>query len=101
AGMRPQANPQLAETSCCAGDREPAFSMAGLRVLFGIKQAMKMNDEISHLGVVHGLLRSRLPGHVRTRVIGEQADDLHLRKILERVVLEVVQFAAKDEMQQL
>src|SRR5580658_5897701 len=99
--MRPRANPQRAETSCCAADREPVFSMAGLRVLFGVEQPVEMDDEISHLRIVHRLLRLRPPGGVGAGVIGEQTDDFHLRKILERVVLKVVQFAAKDEMQQL
>jgi hypothetical protein len=75
--------------------------MAGLRVLFRVKQPVKMNDEISHLGVIDGLLRPCPPGRVGRRVVGKQAYDFNLRKILERVVLEIGQFAAKDEMQQL
>jgi hypothetical protein len=62
---------------------------------------MEMDDEVPHLGVVHRQLRLCSPGGVGRRIVGIQTDDFHLRKILERVVFEVVQFAAKDEMQQL
>ena len=75
--------------------------MARLRVLIGIEQPVKVNDEIPHLGIVHRLLRLCSPGRVSARVIREQADDFHLRKILERVVLEILQLTTKDEVQQL
>jgi hypothetical protein len=75
--------------------------MARLRVLIGIEQPVKVNDEIPHLGIVHRLLSLCSPGRVSARVIGEQADDFHLRKVLERVVLKVLQFATKDKVQQL
>jgi len=53
------------------------------------------------MGVVHGLLRLRLPGRVSGRVIREQADDLHLGEVLERRLFEAGQFASNDEMEQL
>ena len=62
---------------------------------------MEVNDEKPHLGVIHRLLGFGPPGCVGTRVVGVQADDFHLRKVLERVVFKVVQLAAEDEMQQL
>src|SRR5579863_846624 len=99
--MQPRATPQRAETSCCAADRESVVSMPGRRILFGIEQPVQMDDEISHLRIVDRLLRLRLPYRVGGRVVGEQTDDFHLRKILERIVSEIVQFATEDEMQQL
>jgi hypothetical protein len=75
--------------------------MAGLRVLPRIEQPMQVDHEIAHVGVVHGLLRLRLPGRKSGGVIGKHADDFHLIEILERRVLEIGQFAADDEMKQL
>ena len=66
-----------------------------------IEQPMEMDDEIPHVGVVHGLLRLRLPGRISGRVVGKYPDDLHLVEILERGVLEIRQLAADDEMEQL
>src|SRR5579863_6399250 len=94
-------NPQRAETNCCAARYGSDSSTEELFVLIGIEQPMEMNDEISHLGIVDRLLRLGFPGGIGTGVIGEYPDDFHLRKILERVVRQIVQFAAKDEMQQL
>ena len=39
---------------------------------------MDVDDEIAHVGVVHGLLRLRLPGRVSGCVIRIHADDLDL-----------------------
>ena len=60
-----------------------------------------MNHEIAHMGIIHGLLRLRLPGRMRGRVIGEHADHFHLVEVLERIVLEIGQLAPDDEMKQL
>jgi hypothetical protein len=35
-----------------------------------------MDDEVAHLGVVHGPLRQGLPGFVSFRVVGIDADDV-------------------------
>ena len=66
-----------------------------------VEQPVEMDDEIAHVGIVHGLLRLGLPGRMGGRVIGKYADDLHLIEILERGVLKIGQFASDDEMEQL
>ena len=55
--IRPRENPQRAEPSCCAAHCEAVFSTGRLRVLTRIEQPVEVDDEIAHLGVVHGLLR--------------------------------------------
>jgi len=66
-----------------------------------IEQPVEVNHEVAHVGVVHGLLRLRLPGRVSGCVIGIYADDIDLVEILERDVFEIGQFATDDEMKQL
>ena len=66
-----------------------------------IEQPVEVNHEVTHVGVVHGLLRLRLPGGERGSVVGEHADDVDLVKVLERDVFEIGQFAADDEVEQL
>ena len=75
--------------------------MGVLFVLLGIEEPVEMDDEVAHLGVVHRHLRLRLPGRMRGRIVREHADDVDLVEILEGVVLEIDQFAADDEMEQL
>ena len=70
-------------------------------MLTWIQQPVEVNDEIAHVGVVHGLLRLRLPGRVSGCVIGIYADDIDLVEILERDVFEIGQLAADDEVKQL
>ena len=70
-------------------------------ILPRIEQPVEMDHEIAHLGIVDGLLRLRLPGRMRGGVIRKHADDLHLIEVLEGVVLEIGQFTADDEMEQL
>ena len=72
-----------------------------LGFLRGVEQAVEMHDEIAHMRVVDGLLRLGFPGDMRGRVIGIDADDLDLIEILERVVFEIDQLAADDEVKQL
>ena len=66
-----------------------------------IEQPVEVNHEVAHVGVVHGLLRLRLPGRVSGCVIGIHADDLDLVEILEGGVFEIGQLAADDEVKQL
>src|SRR5665213_2830737 len=100
-GTRPRENPQRAARSCCAAHCEVTFSTGRLRVLTWIEQPVEMDHEIAHVGVVHGLLRLGFPGSVRGRVVREHADDFHLIEILEGRMLEIGQFAADHEMEQL
>ena len=67
----------------------------------GVEQAMQMDHEIAHVGVVHRLLRLRLPRRIGGRVVGIYTDDVHLIEILERDVFEIGEFAADHEMKQL
>ena len=60
-----------------------------------------MDDEVAHVGIVHGLLRLRLPGRMGGGVVGKHADDFDLVEVLERGVFEIDQLAADDEMKQL
>jgi hypothetical protein len=69
--------------------------------LTGIEQPVEVHDEVTHVGIVHGLLRFRLPGRMSGCVIGKHADDFHLIEILKRRVFEIGQLAADDEMKQL
>ena len=62
---------------------------------------MQVDDEIAHMRVVDGLLRLGLPGGVGGGVVRIEADDLDLVEVLERVVLEILQLAADDEMEKL
>ena len=66
-----------------------------------IEQPVEMDNEVAHVGVVHGLLRLRLPGRVCGGVIGLHADDIDLVEVLERDVFEVGQLTSDDEMKQL
>src|SRR5215471_7982564 len=66
-----------------------------------IEQAMQMDDEIAHLGIVDGLLRSRFPCRIGGRVVGVDADDVELVEVFEFDIVERRELAAEDEMQQL
>ncbi len=66
-----------------------------------IEQTVEMHDEISHVGVIYGLLRLRLPGRMSRRVIRKYPDDFDLIEILEGRVLQIGEFAPDDEMKQL
>ena len=70
-------------------------------LLTWIEQPVEVDHEVAHVGIVHGLLRLRLPGGMSGCVIGKHADDFDLVEILERGVFEIGQFAADDEMKQL
>lgn len=67
----------------------------------GIEQPVEMDDEITHVGVIDGLLGLALPCRIGRGVVGEQTDDLDLVEILESHVIEVEKFAADDEVKQL
>ena len=60
-----------------------------------------MHDEVAHLGVVDGRLRLRLPGRVGRGVVREDADHVELRQVLELDILEALELAAEDEVEEL
>src|SRR5262249_55228193 len=57
--------------------------------------------EVAHMGVIDGLLGFCLPGSISGGVVGINADDVQLVEIPEFDVVQVGEFAAEDEMQQL
>ena len=60
-----------------------------------------MHDEITHMRIVHRLLRPRLPGRESRGIVWEYADDFDLIEILERHMLEVGQFTTDDKIKKL
>src|SRR5688572_2682668 len=66
-----------------------------------IEQAVGVDDEIAHAGVVDGALRGAFPSVVRRFVIRERADEIDFAQILELGAVEALEFAADDEVQQL
>src|SRR6185369_9968754 len=83
-------------TGCVA-----AFSTGRLRFLTGIEQPVQVHDEVTHMSVIHRLLRLRLPRRIGGRVIRKNADDFHLVEILEGRVFKIGELAADHEMKQL
>jgi hypothetical protein len=78
-------------------NRQKLFS--GL--VFRIKQTMHMDNEITHVGVVDGRLRLRLPGGQSRRVIRKDTNDIKVLEIAELDLIETFQFTAEHEVQQL
>ncbi len=65
------------------------------------EEAVQVDDEVAHVGVVDRCLRLAAPGALGAVVIGKDADDVDLGGIAEFVGVEVFQFAALLQMQQL
>ena len=59
---------------------------------------MEMDNEVTHVRVVHGLLRLGLPCCVRGCIIRKHADGFDLFEILEGRMIKIDQFA-DDEME--
>ncbi len=60
-----------------------------------------MNDEIAHAGVVDTRLRFALPGVVGGGVVRIDADNIKRRQIGEANALDILKFAAEDQMKEL
>src|SRR5262249_27630967 len=72
------------------------------RVLrFRVQEPMHVDDEVTHVGVVHGLLGLGLPGRVSRRVVWIDSNDIELLEVLEFEVAKTLELAAEDEMEQL
>ena len=69
--------------------------------MIGIEEAVHVDDEVAHHGVVDGAVRSALPGGKRLRVVGVDADDIEVLEIAELDALERGELASEYEMQQL
>src|SRR5690348_6023229 len=78
-----------------------ASTGAPVRVRIGLQQPMQVDDKIPHLGVVHSLLRLRLPGRIRAGVVRINADDVEALEVFEFDLLDSSKFAAEHEMKQL
>ena len=62
---------------------------------------MQVHDEVSHLGIVDGFAGLALPGGMGGGVVGIETHHVKLAQVLEVHVLHVVEFAAKNHMQEL
>src|ERR1700682_4279625 len=62
---------------------------------------MHVDDEISHMGVVNGLLRLGPPGRISGGMVRINANDIELVEILEFGPFQIGELAAEDEMKQL
>lgn len=62
---------------------------------------MEMDDEIAHVRIIDGLLRLGPPGCMCGCVVWKSADGLDLFEVLEGCVLEIDEFTAEDQMEQL
>jgi hypothetical protein len=71
------------------------------RLSVRLKQAVKMDDEISHLRIIDSRLGLRLPSSLSGGIIGENANNVELCKIVKRHAIKVNQFAPKNEVKQL
>src|SRR6185312_3802414 len=50
---------------------------------FGIEQPVEMDDEITHVRVIDGLLGLAFPGHIGGGVVGIDTDNIHCRQVFE------------------
>jgi hypothetical protein len=75
--------------------------MPGLRLLTRIKQPVDVDDEVTHMGVINGLLRLAFPDGMGSRVVRKYSHDLDLIEILESDVFKIEQFTSDNEMKQL
>src|SRR6188472_4034199 len=60
-----------------------------------------MHDEVAHMGIVNGAVRSVLPRVIRLRVIWVNADDVELFEIAELYSVERGELPSEHEMKQL
>src|SRR5262245_38824507 len=81
--------------------RDPAASALAPLIRFRIEQPVQVHDEIAHMGVIDRLLRLRFPSDISGGVVGINSDDIQLVDIPELDTVQISEFAAEDEMQQL
>lgn len=67
----------------------------------GIEQTMQVDDEITHMRIVDGLLRLRTPRDIGARVIRIDADDIDLGQVLEFDVLKPRKLATDNQVKKL
>ena len=66
-----------------------------------IEQAMGVNNEVAHAGVIDGALRRAFPGVVGLAVVRIGADEVDGLEIDELRTIEVLHLAADDEVEKL
>jgi hypothetical protein len=66
-----------------------------------LEQAVKVDDEISHLRIIDSRLGFGLPSRLSGGIIGENSNNVKLCKIVKRHAIKVDQFAPKNEVKQL
>jgi len=62
---------------------------------------MGVDDEVAHMGVVHGRLSPRPPSPVRLLIAGIGADEIDLGEVAELDAGDVFELATDDEVEQL
>src|SRR3990167_3346796 len=70
-------------------------------VVVRVEQLVGVDYEVAHQGVVDGRLRLGAPGGERLGVAGIGAHQVDLRQVAELYALDLFEFAADDEMQEL
>src|SRR5690606_18039920 len=70
-------------------------------LVFGIKEPVQMDDEITHMGVVHALLRLGLPCRVGRIVIGVYPHNVECIEITEGGGAKLRQFTTENQVQKL
>src|SRR3546814_11452 len=80
-------------------DRFATGSKLGLLLIeFRFHQAVEVDDDIFHLGIIHRSLGIGAPGVERARIIGEKADHVDRWKVDEFQAPRILDAAAEDEM---
>jgi hypothetical protein len=70
-------------------------------VVLWLEKPVQMNDEISHVSIIDRLLRLLLPSRSGGFEIGEDSHNIEVIEISKRHTVEISQFTAKNQMQQL
>src|SRR5690606_26120787 len=66
-----------------------------------VEKAMKVDDEITRLGAIHGHLGLLLPGDIGGSVVGIDPDDIDLVEIGERHTIQARKLATDHKVQKL
>src|SRR5215203_1939107 len=66
-----------------------------------VEQPVQVDDKISHMGIVHGLLCLALPSCICRGVVRVDADDVETFQVPELMAAELSEFAAEYQMRQL
>jgi hypothetical protein len=66
-----------------------------------VEEFVHVDDEISHMRIIDGLVRFCAPSFFRRGVIGKDADNIERVQVAEVTGLKVVKLAAEHHMQEL